>query len=155
VILTKITYPSNFAQLNYLLNVDGNMSSKNLPAQMGPIYRIPPYYYLHVLDQNTSVTRLEIGPKKFFKQDNETIVFGPDQMITLAPRHFCVVENPVVKNENGQAQFDKNGQVKLSYGSLDVRLEQDYKEPFPLYPGEVLNQVRRIKLLKIFFNTIC
>ncbi|CAF4517189.1 unnamed protein product, partial [Rotaria magnacalcarata] len=61
----------------------------------------------------------------------------------------------VVKNENGQAQFDKNGQVKLSYGSLDVRLEQDYKEPFPLYPGEVLNQVRRIKLLKIFFNTIC
>ncbi|CAF3396732.1 unnamed protein product [Rotaria socialis] len=116
------------------------MSSKNLSAQMGPIYRIPPYYYLHVLDQNTSVTRLEIGPKKFFKQDNETIVFGPDQMITLAPRHYCVVENPVVKNENGQAQFDKNGQVKLSYGSLDVRLEQDYKEPFPLYPGEVLNQ---------------
>ncbi|CAF4641887.1 unnamed protein product [Rotaria sp. Silwood1] len=107
---------------------------------MDPIYRIPPYYYIHVLDQNTSVTRLEIGPKTFFRQDNETIVFGPDKMITLPPRHYCVIENPVVKNEDDQAQFDKNGQAKLSHGSLDVRLENDYKEPFPLYPGEVLKQ---------------
>ncbi|CAF3424743.1 unnamed protein product [Rotaria sp. Silwood1] len=107
---------------------------------MGPVYRIPPYYYIHVLDQNTSVTRLEIGPQKFFKQDNETIVFGPDKMITLPPRHYCVIENPVVKNEDDQAQFDKNGQAKLLHGSQDVRLENDYKEPFPLYPGEVLKQ---------------
>ncbi|CAF0872633.1 unnamed protein product [Rotaria sordida] len=61
-------------------------------------------------------------------------------MITLPPRHYCVIENPVVKNEDDQTQFDKNGQAKLSYGSLDVRLEKDYKEPFPLYPGEVLKQ---------------
>lgn len=117
------------------------MSSKNLPTQIGPLYRIPPYYYIHVLDQNTSVTRLEIGPRTFFKQDNETIVFGPDRMITLSPRHYCVVENPAVKNENDQVQLDKNGQVKLWHGSLDVRLEKDYSEPFPLYPGELLKQV--------------
>ncbi|CAF0779422.1 unnamed protein product [Rotaria sordida] len=107
---------------------------------MDPVYRIPPYYYIHVLDRNTSVTRLEIGPKTFFRQDHETIVFGPDKMITLPPRHYCVIENPVVKNEDDQTQFDKNGQAKLSFGSLDVRLEKDYKEPFPLYPGEVLKQ---------------
>ena len=35
------------------------------------IVRIPPYYYLHVLDQNTNVTRLEIGPKTYIRQDNE------------------------------------------------------------------------------------
>lgn len=35
------------------------------------IYRIPPYYYLHVLDQNLNVTRLEIGPQTFIRQDNE------------------------------------------------------------------------------------
>ncbi|CAF3914588.1 unnamed protein product [Rotaria sp. Silwood2] len=116
------------------------MSSKSLPAQTGPVYRIPPYYYIHVLDQNTSITRLEIGPHKFLKQGNETIVFGPDKMITLPPRHYCVIENPVVKNENNQAQFDKNGQAKLLHGSLDVRQENDYEEPFPLYPGEVLKQ---------------
>ena len=117
------------------------MSSKNLTAQTGPVYRVPPYYYVHVLDQNTSVTRLEVGPQKFFKQDNETIVFGPDKMITLPPRHYCIIENPVLKNGDNQIQFDKNGQAKLSYGSLDVRLEKDYKEPFPLYPGEILKQV--------------
>jgi len=35
------------------------------------IYRIPPYYYLHVLDQNLNVTRLEIGPQTYIRQDNE------------------------------------------------------------------------------------
>lgn len=35
------------------------------------IYRIPPYFYLHVLDQNLNVTRLEIGPQTFVRQDNE------------------------------------------------------------------------------------
>jgi major vault protein len=117
------------------------MSSKNVSSQSGPLYRIPPYYYIHVLDQNTNGTRLEIGPKTFFKQDQETIVIGPEKMITLSPRHYCVIESPVVKNENDQIQFDKNGQAKLSHGSLDIRLEKDYQEPFPLYPGEVLRQV--------------
>jgi major vault protein len=49
----------------------------------GPVYRIPPYYYIHVLDQNTNITRLEIGPKTFIKQDNETVTIGPEKMITV------------------------------------------------------------------------
>jgi major vault protein len=118
------------------------MSSKSLPSQIGPVYRIPPFYYIHVLDQNKSVTRLEIGPQTFFKQDNETISTGPEKMITVPPRHYCIIENPVVKNENGQVQFDENGQVKLSHANVDIRLDKDYKEPFPLYPGEILRQVR-------------
>lgn len=48
-----------------------------------PVYRIAPYYYIHVLDQNTNVTRLEIGPKTFIKQDNESVIFGPEKMITV------------------------------------------------------------------------
>jgi hypothetical protein len=48
-----------------------------------PVYRIPPHYYIHVLDQNTNVTRLEIGPKTFIKQDNETVTVGPEKMITV------------------------------------------------------------------------
>ena len=35
------------------------------------LFRIPPYYYLHVLDQNKNVTKLEIGPQTFIRQDNE------------------------------------------------------------------------------------
>lgn len=49
----------------------------------GPVYRIPPYHYIHVLDQNTNVTRLEVGPKTFIKQDNETVTIGPEKMITV------------------------------------------------------------------------
>jgi major vault protein len=117
------------------------MSTKSVSSHISPLYRIPPYYYIHVLDQNTNVTRLEIGPKTFFKQDQEIIVIGPEKMITLSPRHYCIIENPVVTNEDVQVQLDKNGQAKLSHGSLDIRLEKDHQEPFPLYPGEVLKQV--------------
>ena len=37
------------------------------------VYRVPPYYYLHVLDQSTNVTRLEIGPITFVRKDNEQV----------------------------------------------------------------------------------
>ena len=41
----------------------------------GSIFRIPPYYYLHVFDQTTNVTKVEIGPKTFIRQDNEKVIF--------------------------------------------------------------------------------
>ncbi len=88
------------------------------------------------------LTRLEIGPKTFFKQDNETISVGPEKMISIPPRHYCIVENPIMKNETGEVQFDENGQVRLSHANLDIRLDKDYKDPFQLYPGEILRQVR-------------
>ena len=37
------------------------------------IYRIPPYFYIHVLDQNSNVTKVEVGPKTFIRQDNEKV----------------------------------------------------------------------------------
>ena len=46
------------------------MAHKNQRDEMS-LFRIPPYYFLHVLDQNTNVTRLEIGPKTFIRQDHE------------------------------------------------------------------------------------
>lgn len=117
------------------------MSSKTSPSQQGPLFRIPPFYYIHVLDQNSTVTRLEIGSQIFLKQDNEVLIFGPEKMLTIPPRHYCVVENPVVKDNTGQVQYHGNGQVKLAHGDIDVRLETNYKDPFPLYPGEILRQV--------------
>ena len=117
------------------------MAAKSSSCQISPIYRISPFHYIHVLDQNTGVTRLEIGPKNFFKQDNETITNGPTRMISIPPRHYCIIENPVVRNERGELQFDNYGQVRLLHADLEVRLDQDYKEPFPLYPGEILKQV--------------
>ncbi|CAF1681540.1 unnamed protein product, partial [Adineta ricciae] len=56
------------------------------------------------------------------------------------PRHYCVVESPVVRNEAGEVEFDKNGQAKLIHADLDIRLASADQAPFPLYPGEVLRQ---------------
>ncbi|XP_052073495.1 major vault protein-like [Mytilus californianus] len=102
------------------------------------IYRIPPYFYLHVLDQNLNVTRLEIGPQTFVRQDNEKVVYGPERMITVPPRHYCIVENPVLRDKESKVVFDESGQAKLVHADQEIRLAQD---PFPLYPGEVLKQV--------------
>lgn len=58
-------------------------STSGNKGDSGPLYRIPPYYYIHVLDQNTNITRLEVGPKTFIKQDNETVTIGPEKMIIV------------------------------------------------------------------------
>lgn len=99
------------------------------------LIRIPPYFYIHVLDQNTNVTKLEVGPRTYIRQDNERVIFGPERMITIPPRSYCVIENPLVRGEDGKPIVDQYGQIKLSHADKEVRLAQD---PFPLYPGEVL-----------------
>ena len=52
----------------------------------------------------------------FVKKDNEEIVAGPLGMVRLPPRypplsltalrHYCIVKNPVVRNEKGQVWLD-------------------------------------------------
>nr|XP_058948197.1 major vault protein-like isoform X1 [Pocillopora verrucosa]XP_058948198.1 major vault protein-like isoform X1 [Pocillopora verrucosa] len=110
---------------------------RTAPHDEESIYRIPPYYYIHVLDQNTNVTKVEVGPKTFIRQDNEKVILGPERMITIPPRHYSVVENPVLRDKDGRVVIDSNGQIKLGHADQDIRLAQD---PFPLYPGEVLKQ---------------
>ncbi|XP_048373179.1 major vault protein [Sphaerodactylus townsendi] len=101
------------------------------------IIRIPPYHYIHVLDQNSNVTRVEMGPKTYIRQDNERIVFPPMKMVMVPPRHYCIIFNPVVRGADNAVQFDAVGQVRLRHADLEIRLAQD---PFPLYPGEELQQ---------------
>ena len=113
------------------------MEKRGRPSAEESLFRIPPYFYLHVLDQNTNCTRLEIGPKTYIRQDNERVVFGPERMITVPPRHYCVIENPVITDADEKPVFDGNGQAKLAHADQDIRLAQD---PFPLFPGEVLKQ---------------
>uniref|UniRef100_A0A0B7A6U1 Major vault protein n=3 Tax=Arion vulgaris TaxID=1028688 RepID=A0A0B7A6U1_9EUPU len=101
------------------------------------IFRIPPYYYIHVLDQNTNVTRIQIGPQTFIRQDNQRVTLGPEKMVVVPPRHYCVIENPVFRDKDGKPVTDSLGQTKLQHADQEIRLTQD---PFPLYPGEVLKQ---------------
>lgn len=101
------------------------------------IIRIPPHHYIHVLDQNTNIARVEIGPLTYIRQDNERVLFAPVRMMMVPPRHYCVVLNPAVRDDEGQVQFDGSGQVKLRHADLEIRLAQD---PFPLYPGEEIQK---------------
>jgi len=58
-------------------------------------------------------------------------------MIMVPPRHYCIISNPVVRNEKSRdVVIDVNGQAKLRHGDEEVRFESP--DPFALYPGESL-----------------
>jgi len=99
------------------------------------VIRIKPNQYIHVLDNNLNVTRVEVGPQTFTRQEHEKLVSGPDPMIMIPPRHYCIIKNPVIRDEKGQPVRDSAGQVKIGHGDEELRREQ---EPFPLFPGESL-----------------
>jgi len=102
----------------------------------GSVFRLGPQEFIHVLDNNQNVTRVVVGPCTYTRQDHERVTFGPEHMVSIPPRHYCVIINPVVRDESGQVVVDKHSQIKLRHGDFEVRLEQ---EPFPLYPGENLS----------------
>ncbi|XP_037070084.1 major vault protein-like isoform X1 [Pollicipes pollicipes] len=110
------------------------MSKKDGSSNSESLYRIQPHYYVHVLDQTSNVTRVEVGPQTFIRKDNERVIVGPSAMVVVPPRHYCIVENPVAREE-GRVVFDASGQARLLHADTEVRLFQD---PFPLYPGERL-----------------
>eukprot|EP00285_Hemiselmis_virescens_P015937 CAMPEP_0173377974 /NCGR_PEP_ID=MMETSP1356-20130122/1219_1 /TAXON_ID=77927 ORGANISM="Hemiselmis virescens, Strain PCC157" /NCGR_SAMPLE_ID=MMETSP1356 /ASSEMBLY_ACC=CAM_ASM_000847 /LENGTH=840 /DNA_ID=CAMNT_0014330905 /DNA_START=194 /DNA_END=2713 /DNA_ORIENTATION=- len=99
------------------------------------IIRLNPTQYCHILDNNTNVTRVLIGPKTLARQDHELKVHGPDEMVLIPPRHYCVVKNPVKTDADGTVLLDDKQQIQLKYGEEEIRTE---RPPFPLYPGEIL-----------------
>lgn len=103
--------------------------------------KIPPFHFIHVLDRNTNVTRLEIGPLTFIRQDHENFFSGekPVKMIVLQPRTYCEITNPVIRDSKDQLTFDKHGQVNVKFGETEYRFFNKYPEPFPLYPKEELS----------------
>jgi major vault protein len=108
-----------------------------IPLTASGVIRLKPQQYIHVLDNNTGVTRLEVGPQTITLRDHERLVLKPSPMIIVPPRHYCAVANPVLRNDEGTPVADQHGQIKLRYGDREIRLAQD---PFPLYPGEAIEQ---------------
>lgn len=108
-----------------------HMSKPNEPF----IYRLKPLYYIHVLDTTTGMTRLVTGPLTFTRQDNETVTFGPEEMVIVPPDHYCFIANPVLRDAKGKLVLDKNNNYKCRLGHEEIRWAQ---EPFPLFPGEKL-----------------
>eukprot|EP01094_Clydonella_sp_ATCC50884_P019908 TRINITY_DN39_c0_g1_i1.p1 TRINITY_DN39_c0_g1~~TRINITY_DN39_c0_g1_i1.p1 ORF type:complete len:823 (-),score=382.67 TRINITY_DN39_c0_g1_i1:132-2600(-) len=100
---------------------------------MSSVFRIKPFQYIHVADNNTGATRIERGPKTFTRQDHEKVVCGPEDMVVIPPRHYCIISNPVERNEDGEPLVDRHGNYKLRHGDEEIRF---HSFPFPLYPGE-------------------
>lgn len=75
--------------------------------------RIPPFHYIHILDKNSNLSRLEIGPQTFIVQDHELIATGdkPLKMIVLQRNTYCEITNPVIRLSDGSLSKDKHGQV--------------------------------------------
>ncbi len=68
-------------------------------------------------------------------------------MIVIPPRHYTVVENPVVRDEQGHVVLDRFGQAKLRHGDEEVRESQD---PFPLWPGErVKSGIQPLQIVEV------
>jgi len=100
------------------------------------VIKIKPGWYLHVLDNNANVTRVEIGPQTLTRKEHERIVAGPVEMVQIPPRHYAVISNPVIRDNEGNPVFDAYGMPKLAHAELEIRHAQD---PFPLFPGEELS----------------
>jgi len=100
--------------------------------------KLAPYQYIHVLDKNKNITRLEEGPYNFFPKDHEEVVTGnkPLDMIILPLDSFALIDNPVKRNDKGQLEMEDHGEVKVRFGEQEYRTDRLYPEPFPLYPGE-------------------
>jgi major vault protein len=86
-------------------------------------------------------------------------------MIMIPPRHYVVISDPIVRGDDGQPVTDRHGQIKLRHSDHEIRLFDDWRDPFPLYPGESQkgkveqlqiveeNSALRLKAVRDFENT--
>ena len=59
------------------------------------VVRIPPFNYLHILDTNKNIMRVECGPLNITLLSHEKVTSGPAKMIILPPQYYCTIENPI------------------------------------------------------------
>jgi major vault protein len=133
-------------QYGMITNYGAGILYMSTPTNIPGVIRLKPQQYIHVLDNNTGVTRLEVGPQTITLQDHERLVLDPQAMVVVPPRYYCTITNPVLRDEQGQPLSDAHGQIKLAYGETEIRFSQD---PFPLYPGEeLLAKIQRLQVVE-------
>ena len=80
---------------------------------------------------------MTVGPRVYTLQEHEKTVSAVEPMIMIPPRHYCIIRNPVLRDEEGNPLLDSHGNFRLRHGDEEYRFD-DYNngQPFPLYPGE-------------------
>lgn len=104
------------------------------------IIKIPLKNYVHILDSTTNITYLAEGPQNYTLQSNEIVVKNISSFIQLRNNSYVVISNPLMRDDKGLPLLEDFGQVKLDWGGEEIRTSIDYKDPFPLYPGEILSK---------------
>ena len=67
-------------------------------------------------------------------------------MVIIPPRHYCVVNNPVLRDEENRLLTDEYGQIRLQYGDQEIRFA---KKSLPIISGEELaGTVTRLKVIE-------
>ena len=102
------------------------------------IIKIPLKSYIHIRDLSTNITKLVEGPKNHPLQSNEIVELDKTEFIQLRNNTYVIIINPVEKDKTGKVLYEDFGSVKLKWGEKEIRTSKEYKDPFPLYPGEIL-----------------
>ncbi|XP_012936930.1 major vault protein [Aplysia californica] len=95
---------------------------------MSNLARMSPLQFVHVLDLNKNLMRLEVGPQTLLLKTNEKLITGPMPMIVIPPGSYCEISDPVKAYVHGEKCELLLGQTKIKF----------HGKPFPLYPGEWL-----------------
>lgn len=78
------------------------------------------------------------GPANFIKQESEQVLKSATDMIKLPPNSYCIIKNPVVRKPDGSLATTEFGEVQVRFEEIEIRRQEDYPDPFPLYPYEQL-----------------
>merc|ERR1712137_372524 len=129
-------HSAGYTRFPYTMFKKPRQSSDSNSSVSGSVFRIKPYHYIHVFNTNTGVTDVVNGPRTFTRQEHEKVLSGPSPMVIIPPRNYCIISNPVIRDENGEPVRNEHGNFKLRHGDEEIRYHQP--DPFPLYPGENL-----------------
>jgi major vault protein len=98
------------------------------------IIRVPLKNYVHIKDSISNITYMLEGPVTYALKSHEVIIQDITPNIQLGSNQYVVITNPVLRNDAKEIQHEDFGQVKLQWGEEEIRIDEEYKEPFPLYP---------------------
>lgn len=100
------------------------------------LVKLPPNSFCHVIDRNTLIQKLLMGPQQYMAELHEDVVSGPTPLVVLAPNTYVIVANPVVRDAaTGNVLIDAHGAAAVRHGGEEIRVNC---APFPLYPHERL-----------------
>ena len=89
--------------------------------------KLAPFQYIHVMDKNRNVTRIEEGPKNFVKLDQEDIVTGtePLDFIVLKPYTYALINDPAIRKKDERIVAIVHDQLHTMVVCASTRQQDD------------------------------